>query len=282
MASGTLLRYSIPVDSVLSASAQRAYLRLSLFLFSFGAVQLVHAQDQNPQNGPTPIATDRPAFTNSSVVVPKGSLQIENGFLETTTQGQRSFDFPESVLRFGVGEKTELRFTVPDYYQNFYTGTSFGTGWSDLMLGVKQQLGPFHGFDVSLMVSLSLPTGGHSVTSHGYDPDVQLPWSRKLSSNWTAAGMLSVYWPTQGSSRNTTGQATFLFDRQLAKPWDGFVEYVADLPQRGGPEHLLHFGTAYKLTPRQQLDFRVGVGLSSAAPDHFIGFGYSILIRKAS
>jgi hypothetical protein len=58
-------------------------------------------------------------------------------------------------------------------------------------------------------------------------------------------------------------------------PWDAFVEYVGDFPERGGPRHLLHFGTAFKLTNRQQLDFHFGVGLSSAAVDHFIGIGYS-------
>jgi Putative MetA-pathway of phenol degradation len=254
--------------------------RALLFLHLFALSQLLYARDQNPPNSPQPINTDRPAFTDSSVVVPKESLQIENGFLDTQTLGQQSFDFPETLFRFGVAEKTELRFTAPDYYENVYSGTGFGTGWSDLVLGMKQQLGPIQGFDVSLVVSLSLPTGGHSVSSHGYDPEVQLPWSRKLSANWTAAGMLSVYWPTQGRSRNTTGQTTFLLDRQLTAPWDAFIEYAGDFPQRGGPEHILHFGTAYKLTPQQQLDFHLGLGLSSAAPDHFIGFGYSLLLRS--
>jgi hypothetical protein len=36
----------------------------------------------------TQIATNRPSFTNSSIVVPSGSLQAENGFLETYNQGQ--------------------------------------------------------------------------------------------------------------------------------------------------------------------------------------------------
>ena len=273
------LRYSIAFR--LWPFVWRPCFQRTLFASLIAAAQLAHAQDSNPQNAPSPINTDRPAFTNSSVVVPKGSLQIESGFLETTTIGQESFDFPETLLRFGVGDKTELRFTAPDYYQNFYTGPSFGSGWSDLVVGIKQQLGPVHGFDLSLIASLSLPTGAHSVSSHGYDPSVQLPWSRKLSANWTAAGMLSVYWPTQGSLRNTTGQATFLFDRQLTKSWDGFIEYAGDFPQRGGPEHILHFGTAYKLGLHHQLDFHVGVGLSSAAPDHFIGFGYSLLTHSS-
>jgi hypothetical protein len=38
---------------------------------------------------------------------------------------------------------------------------------------------------------------------------------------------------------------------------------------------LLHFGTALKIAKQQQIDFHVGVGLSSAAVDHFVGIGYS-------
>jgi len=76
-------------------------------------------------------------------------------------------------------------------------------------------------------------------------------------------------------SRNVTGETTFLFDRVLTGKWDAFAEYAGSFPERGGPRHLLHFGTAFKLTPRQQIDLHVGVGVSSAAPDHFAGIGYS-------
>ena len=45
------------------------------------------------ENSPAPINTDRPALTDSSVVVPELSLQIKNGFLETITLGQQSLYF---------------------------------------------------------------------------------------------------------------------------------------------------------------------------------------------
>jgi hypothetical protein len=48
-----------------------------------------------------PIATDRPAITNSSVVVPSGSLQVENGLEITTASGKRTSDGPESLVAFG-------------------------------------------------------------------------------------------------------------------------------------------------------------------------------------
>jgi Putative MetA-pathway of phenol degradation len=227
----------------------------------------------NPQG---PIVTDRPQVTSSSIVVPCGNLQFENGFQETSYPGQRSLDFPETSVRFGIANKTELRLALPDYFQNAATAFGFASGLGDLSLGFKQQLGPILGFGLSLISSVSFPTGATSLSSHGYDPTVQLPWSRSLSKNWTAAGMFSVMWPTGRAGRNVTGQSSMYFDRQLTRLWDAYVEYSGAFPQRGGPQQLIDFGTAYKPSPRQQLDFHWNFGLSAATPARSIGFGYSV------
>jgi hypothetical protein len=135
------------------------------------------------------------------------------------------------------------------------------------------------GFDVSLIPSMSLPTGASLISSHGYDAALQLPWSRSLSKNWTAAGQSAVMWPTESGRHNLTGQASAYFDRQLTAPWDAYVEYSGEFPRRGGPQHILDFGAAYKLSPHQQLDVHCGFGLSAAAPGHSIGVGYSFRLQ---
>jgi hypothetical protein len=135
------------------------------------------------------------------------------------------------------------------------------------------------GFELAAIISLSFPTGAAGILSRGYDPSLQLPWSRPFSSNWTVAGMLSVYAPTVNGSHMVVGESTILLDRQLTKAWDAFTEYAGDFPQSGGPRHLLHFGTAYKIRPQQQVDLHVGVGLSAATVDHFVGIGYSFRFR---
>jgi hypothetical protein len=259
----------------------RTRISTAMLALFFAGMAPLRAQDQGASAAAAlVIATDRPAYTNSSVVVPEGSFVFENGFLETGSQGESIVDGPETLLRFGVTSRTELRFTLPDYYQNLSAAGGTGTGFGDFAFGVKQQLGPTPwGFDVSAIVFLSFPTGAHTVSSGGYDPGVQVPWSRALKGKWTAAGMFSVYWPTQGDKRNVTGQSTFEMDRQLTGPWDAFVEYAGGFPERGGPQHVLHFGTALKIAKRHQLDFHVGVGLSSAAPDHIVGIGYSFIFQ---
>jgi hypothetical protein len=235
---------------------------------------------QSPAASDQPISTDRPAIAESSIVVPVGSFQAENGILVNTDQGQRTFDGPETSMRFGVASNTELRLSAPDYYYDAPSGTGVASDFGDITIGMKEQLGPTPGgFDVSIIFFLSLPTGAAAVSSHGYDPGLQLPWSRKLSANWSAAGQFALYWPTtqpttQVDTRNLTGEATVLLDRQLTQPMDAFIEYAGDFLQRGGPRHLLHFGAAYKITPHQQLDAHYGIGLSSEDIDHFIGIGY--------
>lgn len=223
------------------------------------------------------ISTDRPAEAESSVVVPQGGFQLENGFLITNAQGQSSWDFPESNLRYGLLQKTELRLGVPDYFYNLPAGSGARSGFGDVALGLKQQLDPIRGFDLSAIVFLRFPTGAKQISSHGYDPGLQFPWSWSISKNWTVAGQAAFYWPTVEGKHNFTGETTFLFDRQLTGSWDGFVEYAGDFPQRGGSRQLMHFGAAYRLTSRQQIDFHVGAGLSAGAPHTFFGFGYSFL-----
>jgi hypothetical protein len=128
---------------------------------------------------------------------------------------------------------------APDYYYNL-SGGGIGTGSGDLALGVKEQLGPLPGkFEVSVTAFVSFPTGVSGVSSGGYDPGLQVAWSRPLSSKWTTAGMLSLYRPTQDHSHNLTGESTLLLDWQLTALWDAFVEYVGDFPERGGKRQFV-------------------------------------------
>jgi hypothetical protein len=124
-------------------------------------------------------------------------------------------------------------------------------------------------------IFFSIPTGATNVSSGGYEPGIQVAWSRGLSSKWTLAGMFSFFAPTQANQRNLTGGLALLVDRQLTRNWSTFVEYVGDFPERGGYRQLIHFGTALRVTDNQQLDFHVGVGLTPATADHLVGFGYS-------
>ena len=252
----------------------------SLLCLLFGSLALQAEAHPCGADAQATIATDRPQVTSSSVVVPCGSLQFENGVETAGNGGQSGFDLPETSVRYGIAGHTELRLGVPDYFYNNDTYSGFANGFGDLTIGFKQQIGPALGkFDVSVIPQVSLPAGADRISSHGYDPTVQLPWSHALGKNWTAAGMLSILWPTEAGRRNLTGQSSFYIDRQLLQPLDAYVEYSGEFPQHGGPQHAIDFGAAYKLSPYQQLDFHCGFGLSAAATDRLIGAGYSFRLQ---
>src|SRR4051794_2234472 len=64
----------------------------------------------------SPIATDRPDVTNSSLVVPAGSLQIENGINFSESGGSRILDGTASRVRLGVAPCLEVLLDLPSYF----------------------------------------------------------------------------------------------------------------------------------------------------------------------
>jgi hypothetical protein len=224
------------------------------------------------------IVTDRPDITESSLVVPAGTLVVESGFTWTRDHEKRLVDLSESLVRFGLGNRTELRLVVPTYFHNL--GVRGGTsGFDDASVGVKEQIGPLPGgIDLAVIVAVSFPTGTSGVTTHGVDPVIKLPWSRELKHGWSFGGMQSLFYQTEDGRRNPIWEPTFYLEREITKRSDGFVEYGGDFPHAGGSRQVIHFGTAYRITPKQQIDFHFGFGLSSAAPKYFVAAGYSFQI----
>src|ERR1700720_4297958 len=89
-------------------------MRLGRCFLLIASSLIASGQSQTPAKD-LDIVTDRPDITESSIVVPKGSLQAENGVTWTNDHGQRTFDVSETLLRLGVARQTELRFGAPNY-----------------------------------------------------------------------------------------------------------------------------------------------------------------------
>ena len=228
---------------------------------------------------PTPaniIATDRNSFTNNATTVPCQSLQIETGLLASSEKRVHGFDAPETEVRLGVTNSTELRLNAPEYDHAYTGSTGVGSGVADVSFGLKQALIAANSFKLAALATLSVPSGQAGVTSGGYDPTVQLAYTRTMGKKWTTNGMVSVALPTQNGRRNTTTLLSNFFDCQVTKPFDAYVEYAVQLPQRGSPAHYLQAGGSYKLTSHQQVDIHGVWGLSSAATDYGYGAGYSV------
>jgi Putative MetA-pathway of phenol degradation len=219
------------------------------------------------------ISTDRPDVTNSSKVVPYGSMQAENGIDWTVRQGSNVVSGTTTRLRLGVAQCTEVLADVPTYFYSLNGRTP--SGFSDLVVSIKRELPVPFGFDLSATGGLGFPTGASKISGHGYDPYIQFPWSRQLTDDWSLQGMFTVTWLTSQDTGNPTFEPTLSLERALGPRRDLFVEYVGDYPNHAKPSQILDGGGSWRVTRLQQLDFHVGFALNSSSPDHFFGIGYS-------
>jgi hypothetical protein len=220
------------------------------------------------------IATDRPDVTNSSLVVPRGSLQSENGVNLTGRGSARIADGTNSRLRLGVASCVELLLDLPTYFGALRGRAD--SGFSNVAPAAKWQLGPLPGdIDLSVTAGAGLATGTTRITGRGVQPYLQFPWSRELGDGWGISGMVTAFFfPAEPKAKLTT-EPTFVLEKALGDRADVFIEYVGDYSDHAGPRHFFNSGGAYRLTPTQQIDFHVGFGLNNAAPSYVLGIGYS-------
>jgi hypothetical protein len=229
--------------------------------------------DQCPPKA-SPIVTDRPDVTNSSLVVPQGSFQSENG----TSFGRRDdgdeFDGSESRLRWGIAPCIEILVDIP----NYFTAVSgpLNSGFTDLTPAIKWQISPIPGkIDLSATLGAALPTGTEVIAGSGVQPYIQFPWSWELGGGWGISGMITNFVMTADPINKLSTETTLALEREIAERAFLFIEYVGDYHLRGGPGYLCNFGGGYRVTPTQQIDFHIGIGLNDNAQAYIFGVGYS-------
>ena len=220
------------------------------------------------------IETDRPDVTNSSLVVPVGSLQDENGVNFAMRDDGRSIDGTNTRLRLGVAPCLEVLVDLPAYSANLQGPAN--SGFSDVAPALKWQLSPLpQTFDLSVVTGLALPTGAVALAGRGAQPYLQFPWSSELRDDWGISGMLTEFFrPADVSARRIT-ETTFVLEKRLTGQFKLFTEYVADYPEGASPSLLLNSGAVYRLNQTQQVDFHIAFGLNHNAPSYIVGVGYS-------
>jgi hypothetical protein len=218
------------------------------------------------------IATDRPDVTNSSLVVPLGSLQAENGIDSSVRHGSNALDGTNTRLRLGIAHCAEFLIDIPNYLDSF--NGSQPSGFSDVVVSFKRQLPVPFGFEMSATAGLGFPSGSSKISGQGYQPYIQFPWSHKVADGWEVVGMFTLTWFPGEPTQNPTFEPTFSLERAFGSSTDMFMEYVGDYDHQR-PMQVLDTGGSWRFTKTQQLDFHLGFGLNSSSVDHYFSIGYS-------
>ena len=273
--------------------ARALRLALSLAALTVGVSGSLRAQEDEAV---AELVTDRPDQTESAVVVPVGTLQVEGGatWVEDETDGVEveGFDAPGTLLRYGMHPRVELRLAWPGNVE-VETRTAGTTerisGVGSPELGMKFHLASEAGArpEVALLAHVVLPVGDEEVGSERADPSVRLSvahtLSERLSLGWNV-GHESASFEDDRGQVHTLGRwiYTAALGISLAERWGAFVELFGTLPASdpGPATSSLDGGVTFLVTPRLQLDLAGGVGLDGDAADRFVGFGVSFRVPR--
>jgi hypothetical protein len=153
-------------------------------LSAFVSLAAVDAQAETCPTAKGEIATDRPDVTNSSIVVPVGSFQSENGVNFRGQDGGQLIDGTNTRWRLGIAPCLEILMGLPNYFAAVRGPGS--SGFTDVAPAIKWQVSPIPGkIDVSLVAGVALPTGAVNIAGPGAQPYLQMPWCR---GNFTTVG----------------------------------------------------------------------------------------------
>jgi hypothetical protein len=128
------------------------------------------------------------------------------------------------------------------------------------------------------VTGVALPTGTVNIAGPGVKPYLQMPWSWELHDGWGLSGMLTEFFRPSDLNTKRITETTFVIEKKVSERASLFVEYVGDYPENAGPSQLLNSGGIYRLSPTQQIDFHVALGLNHNAPSYIVGVGYSFRI----
>jgi len=243
---------------------------LTLFVWAAFAHPPVRAGEACPDDTQD-IDTDRPDVTNSSLAVPLGSLQAENGVNWTGGRGS-VLDGSNSRVRLGIAQCSEILVDLPNYATPL--ARSGPSGFSGIAPAIKRQFEALPaGLTAAAVVGTLLPTGSGHFSKDGYAPYIQVPWAQDLSEGWKVDGMGTATWfPSQANA--LAEQITLSAAHEVGPDAEVFGEYIGDYRTHEALRSSLNFGGSYRFTKTQQIDIHAGFVLN--APGTFFGIGYSL------
>lgn len=224
------------------------------------------------------LVSDRPDFTESTVVVRPGVIQTEMGVTVGAEGGRAQLSTGEIVMRIGVRKGLELRFGGEGLVAERASGSRWQRGVSDAEIGLKIGVWEQRRYlpALSLIPILSLPTGASAFSSGGYEPTIKFALDKDLIAGFTVGGNLNL-----SSLRTDTGRFiqrgySLSLGHDLVAGFGGYWEVYGFTPWEEGSTTawIGNTGLTHAVGKNAQLDVRVGKRMSGVGPDWFAGVGF--------
>lgn len=259
---------------------------------------LARGQDEelldSPEGADSPfehhLETDRDSFTPATTTVDRGRWIVESSY--SFIDNRRAPDtnsFPELIVRYGLGERFELRLGW-----NYEAG-----GGGNVVSSVEGEEGlegprferesrALYGFkwratdqagwvpQSSFIVQGYTPTTGDATATEG---SVTYVWGWELPKKWKLDAALRYASSTDHRDDFAIWNPSAVVRIPLGERANVHAEYFGAIPygRAGGQsQHFASTGLHYLLTPDVELGFRIGWGLNDAAANFFsnVGIGW--------
>lgn len=225
------------------------------------------------------LVTDRPDFTESSEIAPKGWLQWESGFSWYREGVNRSAVLGAPLLRFGLTKRLELRLSTDGYLRERGEGVDIRAGKADGGIGFK-----FKFLDeskylpaMSIISSMSVPNGHEFFTCGHYDPLTKLTFAKELFWGFEASGNINFAALSDEKGRWNQNAYTLSIGHGFTERFGGYWEvYTFNSDERDGFRlTMFQTGLTMAIGKHSQLDVSVGKSLTAHGPDGMIAFGWA-------
>lgn len=225
-----------------------------------------------------PIASSRLGIAKATGTVAPGMVQLEAGYSRGHQDGRTRQIFGETLVRIGVGPRTEARLGLSSY-QTTVTPTSSVEGFGDASLGVKHKLrDAAHGLPaVGVVLGTTVPTGADGVGAGAFQPEASLLTEWRLPAGFRAMGMATHRDAVAAGDRYGLTTLAAGARRNLCQHVTAQLEYAQVQSTRAGAAdvHHLRAGAMLRLTPTLQLDAWAGQATTHGVHERLFGLGFA-------
>jgi hypothetical protein len=231
----------------------------------------------------------RPTVTTSVCTVRTGHVLIENGYTNTITTGPGGgvvVSYPQSLVRIGTSDPHfEFSVTPPSFNRSSAGGT-IATGYSDINVGAKYEIGYNRTASWGANAYLTIPSGARAFTAGAAEYTGNFNWSDAMGPVFSLSGTVGF---NALNGYNTAGnvQPYFAFipsivlAAALPGPSSAYAEY-AYFSQAGpslGSKSLIDFGYSRDFGPNLQIDVEYGFSptLINGQKSSYAGAGLSLM-----
>ena len=203
------------------------------------------------------ISTDRPDQTESSLVLPKGTIQIENGFVSRKNE----LIFPNTLFRIGISKKFEFRINT-NYIFKTNENENKISNFSDLEIGTKIQIysSETSKTSIAFLTHLSIPSANEYYSNNTTGLLSRILISHELNNNFNIGYNI-------GYDKFKNEEGAIVYTVALGKGINNWGIYCELYGNISDSQSDLYFdgGLVYLLKDNLQLDVSYGAGINNTS-----------------